>query len=160
MKLTNNITEKQLSKIFQESRKVEDDVSLDNLESYSEASEARLHAVETIADNNTLSAGQQLMNKLSIWTKATGHDLNRIAKTENNFNLFAWLKPGLVAASFVTTFLFLNPEMNNEIQTQQVTDKIMFNSSFENSISKQDVIIDASFDQSSNSDSISKVSFN
>jgi hypothetical protein len=167
MNVTNKITETQLSKIFQQTRKVSTEVSLENLESHSKASDSRLKAVEVIADNSFLSASQQVLNKLALWTKATGNDLNNLIETKDKFNLFTWLKPGLVAMAFVTTMVFLNPDINkqtNNSNLKSYTDKIMFNSSFETSSHHSDMIINSSFepDSKSNTDSqdiISTVSF-
>ena len=157
------LTEQQLAQMFKNSRKtdINDDVpSENNLYGSTAASDRRLTAVEKIADDSQLSASYQIINQLQDWSTAMGTDIQLSIKPKFTATVLSWLKPSLATAAILTTVYFVSPQLNDEVNTLQKPDRIMFTSSFED---KNDVINNVSFDDIATpavkSDNISKRNF-
>jgi len=165
------LTEQQLAQMFKDSRKTatNDDVSsASDLYNSAAASDRRLAAVEKIADDSQLSASYQIINQLQNWSTAIGSDLQLSIKptfsaaigATISTTILKWLKPSLATAAILTTVYFVSPQINDEVNTLQKPDQIMFTSSFENN---RDVINNISFDDivtpAVKSDNITKRNF-
>ncbi|MBL4661899.1 MAG: hypothetical protein JKY19_16185 [Alcanivoracaceae bacterium] len=141
------LTEQQLAQMFKNSRKTDinnDDVPNESdLYSSTAASDNRLAAVEKIADDSQLSASYQIINQLHDWSVAIGTDIQLSIKPTFSTTILNWLKPSLATAVILTTVYFVSPQINDEVNTLQKPDRIMFTSSFEGN---NDLIKGASFD--------------
>ena len=157
------LTEQQLAQMFKDSRKtdISNDVSVESdLYNSTAASDQRLAAVEKIADDSQLSASYQIINQLQDWSVAIGTDIQLSIKPKFSATILNWLKPSLATAAILTTVYFVSPQLNDQVNTLQKPDRIMFTSSFEDS---GDVINNLSFDDmitpAVKSDNISKSNF-
>lgn len=155
------LTEQQLAKMFRQSKSAEGAPQISDLSASTQASDQRLSDVEMIADNSQLSASYHIINQLQEWSQAIGTDIELSLKPRFATSLLNWLRPTLATAAIVTTVYFITPEISNEVNLQQTTDKITFASSFENNL---DIIKTTSFEtkaalKNQQSDVITKLDF-
>jgi len=153
------LTEQQLAQMFQNSKNTDVDNNINDLYASTDASDKRLSDVEKIADNSVISASYQVMNQLQDWSQAIGSDIKLSLKPKFTQAIFNWFKPTIATAAIVTAVYFITPEMSQQINVQQKSDRIMFTSSFEGNA---DVIKSLSFDNKSHkikADTISKNNF-
>jgi len=137
------LTEQQLAQLFQQSKDTAVESFVDDLNKFSEATEARLNAVEEIADNSTLSASQHIINNMKGWSKAVATEMQTHMKTRFTTQILKWLRPSVAVAAVVTAVYFITPinQQSVEPQTVQISnqlpiqaqkpDRIMYSSSFE-----------------------------
>jgi len=137
------LTEQQLAQLFQQSKDTAVKSVVDDLNKFNEASETRLKAVEEIANNSSLSAGQHIINNMRTWSKAVSTELQIQLNSGFSTQILKWLRPSVIIAAVVTAVYFITPINQHSIQPQtvqtshqqsiqaQISDRIMYSSSFE-----------------------------
>lgn len=132
------LTEQQLSQLFIQSKFSEIKSDIENINDFSEASNARIAAVEKIADNTSLSSSYHVINNLKSWSKSVANDIQQL-----NYSIFdgiySWFKPGLATVALASIVYISYPEFNNSIQNNFETvsisnQKKMFTANFEDSV--------------------------
>ncbi len=156
------LTEKQLAQMFQANKNAPIESKVQELESSLDASDARLHAVEKIADNSQLSACYLAIHQLQPWSEDVSKEIVSLSQPHSDIlvSLMRWYRTGLATAALVTAVYFITPNMQNSVNAHNQPDRIMFTTGFENSTN--DVIQSVSFDNKGKlqkSDTINKMNF-
>lgn len=127
------LTEQQLAQLFKQSKSQSDNSDVASLLDSLDASEKRIKDVETIANNNQLSASYKVINQLKDWSNLISKDINKeLNRPSFTSTIFNWLKPTLATAAVFTAVYFIGPNLNSSIDPiQSKPDQIMFTGSFE-----------------------------
>jgi hypothetical protein len=135
------LTEQQLAQLFQQNKDTPVESVINDLNNFGNATDARLNAVEKIANNSTLSASQQIINNIEDWSKAIALKTQAHIRPTLTTQIFKWLRPTVAVAAVVTAVYFMTPINQHETKATQITnqlsiqtqkpDRIMYSSSFE-----------------------------
>jgi hypothetical protein len=132
------LTEQQLAELFKQNKTSEIKTDVNSLCASSDACDARLSDVEKIANNSHLSASYQIINQLQDWSEAIGSAIEVNNKPKYSAIVLNWLKPSLAIAAVITAVYFSIPQINNQVNIQEVStkqniDRSMFTGDFEQS---------------------------
>ncbi len=130
------LTEQQLSQLFKQSKTTAIDSSIENLNDFSQASDARIAVAEKIADNSHLSASYHVINQLQEWSKSVATDI--ASSRQSAFEgLFAWLRPVLATAALASIVYISYPQFDSSAVTPLVdSGKGVFTANFEDAPSQ------------------------
>ena len=130
------LTEQQLSQLFKQSKTTAIDSSIENLNDFSQASDARIAVAEKIADNSHLSASYHVINQLQEWSKSVATDI--ASSRQSAFEgLFAWLRPVLATAALASIVYISYPRFDSSAVTPLVdSGKGVFTANFEDAPSQ------------------------
>ena len=130
------LTEQQLSQLFKQSKTTAIDSSIENLNDFSQASDARIAVAEKIADNSHLSASYHVINQLQEWSKSVATDI--ASSRQSAFEgLFAWLRPVLATAALASIVYISYPQFDSSAVIPLVdSGKGVFTANFEDAPSQ------------------------
>lgn len=137
------LTEQQLSQLFKQSKTTSVDSSIENLNDFSQASDARIAAVEKIADNSHLSASYKVINQLQDWSKSVADELATLSTRQSPLDaFFAWFKPVMATAALASIVYISYPQFDNSPHATSslastTTNKAVFTANFEDTPSTQ-----------------------
>ncbi len=126
------LTEQKLSQLFIQAKTTSIESSIENLNDYSQASDARIAIAEKIADNSHLSASYQVINQLQDWSKTVATDLASTRQSAFE-GLFAWLRPVIATAALASIVYISYPQFDSSTVIPATTDseKGVFTANFE-----------------------------
>ena len=148
------LTEQQLSQLFKQSKTTAIDSSIENLNDFSQASDARIAVAEKIADNSHLSASYHVINQLQDWSKSVATEIANARKPAFE-GLFAWLRPVLATAALASIVYISYPQFDSSAVTPLVdSGKGVFTANFEDAPSQLQSQLPAKATQKPNNDII------
>jgi hypothetical protein len=148
------LTEQQLSQFFKQAKTAPVDTSIENLNDFSHASDARITVAEKIAENSHLSASYQVINQLQDWSKSVATD---IASTRQSAfeGLFAWLRPVLATAALASIVYISYPQFGpTQVTPLATSEKSVFTANFEDTPSQPQSQLPTKATQKTNNDII------
>ena len=148
------LTEQQLSQLFKQSKTTVIDSSIENLNDFSQASDARVAVAEKIADNSHLSASYHVINQLQGWSKSVATDI--ASGRQSAFEgLFAWLRPVLATAALASIVYISYPQFEpSQVTPLATSDKGVFTANFEDVPSQPQSQLPTKATQKTNNDII------
>ena len=133
------LTEQQLSQLFKHKKTASIDLVVENLNDLSQASDARIAAVEKIADNSHLSASYHVINQLQGWSKSVATEITTTSTSQPVFEgFFAWFKPVMATAALASIVYIGYPQFESQQVSPLTTpEKGVFTANFEEAVDKQ-----------------------
>ncbi len=132
------LTEQQLSQLFKQAKTSPIDSSIESLNDFSHASDARIAIAEKIADNSHLSASYQVINQLQDWSKSVASDMasaNQSTHSSVFEGLFSWLRPALATAALASIVYISYPQFDSSQVTPLTSpSKEVFTANFEDTV--------------------------